>query len=241
MSKPTSIPASTPESLPLLIVNCHHDTNRIMETLLWLNGYDAESVLTIETAKARLEAAPFALLIARNGMPDGTGPELIEHAWKRYRLSSIALTGTLSKEAMAASVTTPAALKAVLLIPITHKSLLDAVASALGRSNVGPTQSTYAEAGAKRERCPDCHGRGQIELLVRRVPCRRCNGVGEIRIDIYDVPLRHVHLIPPSIRFALHRSGLRTLRQVKQLDRREIQSRAGLSDSAMEAIEKVLK
>jgi RecJ-like exonuclease len=117
--------------------------------------------------------------------------------------------------------------------------MLDAIAAALGRSNVGPTQASYADA-VRPQRCPECRGRGQIELLVRRVPCKRCGGVGEIRTDIADLPLRHVHLIPASIRFSLHRSGLRTLREVKQLKRDEIQSRAHLSDAAMETIEKLL-
>lgn len=228
-------------SRSILIANCHADTNRLMETLLWLNGYETESVETNEQAKLRLSAARFALLIARNAMPDGTGAELIEHAWRRHDLPSIAMTGTLSREAMTARITVPQALKGVLKIPFTHKSLLDSIAGALGKANSGPTQSRYGEPGTRPERCPDCHGRGQIDLLVRRVPCRRCNGVGEIRIDIYDVPLRHVHLIPPSIRFALHRSGLRTLREVKQLDRDEIQSRARLSDSAMRAVEESLR
>jgi hypothetical protein len=125
------------------------------------------------------------------------------------------------------------------MIPFTHKAMLDAIAAALGRSNAGPTQATYADA-VRPQRCPECRGRGQIELLVRRVPCKRCGGVGEIRTDIADLPLRHVHLIPASIRFSLHRSGLRTLRELRQLKRGEIQSRTGLSDSAMEAIEKVL-
>ncbi len=28
--------------------------------------------------------------------------------------------------------------------------------------------------------CPDCHGRGQILLLISTVPCASCKGTGQI-------------------------------------------------------------
>ena len=222
----------------LLIANYHRETNRAMECMLWLNGYDPQCVETNTQAKSRMAAQRFGLLISRNSMPDGDAAELIQHAWARYGTLSIALTGTGTKEEMTKRVACDG-LRGVLVMPFSQKEMLQTVGQALGRKDVGPAYRDYVQASAMVA-CPDCRGTGQIALLVHCKPCAKCGGQGKVPPDLQDMPIRHVHTIPPLTRFALHRAGLQTLREFKKMDRSEFQKRSGLSPAQMESIGRLL-
>src|SRR3954463_13105090 len=94
-------PKST-DGARLLLVNHHDDTNRLLERMLRLSGYDVDTAVTLEEGCRKLEEGRDALLLCRNAMPDGEGPELIEFAWTRFAVPAVAITGALTPEKMAA-------------------------------------------------------------------------------------------------------------------------------------------
>ncbi len=225
----------------ILIVNHHADTNRPMEFLLFLSGFDAESVLTIADAEARLERRRYDLILCRNTASDGYGPRLIERAWKKYRIASIGMTGVLSKEKMTAEVNPPEAIKDVLIMPISQELLVDAIKRALPPECLRAASLMSQNEFAQPRRCDDCRGSGHVDLLIRRVTCTRCNGRGEVAPDPDDLPLRHVTTIPAMTRMALHRAGFHTMRQIRNATTNDIQSRAKLSDTAMSSVVQALQ
>jgi DNA-binding response OmpR family regulator len=219
----------------VLIVNHHRDSNELMEVLLWMNGYDAESAETLTTANGLLRDHHYALLICRNAMTDGCGNELIEHAWKHFRMPGVLLTGSPTKQQMAARVTHDA-LHGVLVIPYAAEELLSTV-----RAICGTVQGNDGDATTRDRRCPDCRGVGTISLLIHRTSCRRCGGSGRIACDVLDLSLRKVNLLSPRTRFALHRSGIRTLRQAARLTDAELQNVPGISATAIEVLKGSLR
>jgi len=72
------------------------------------------------------------------------------------------MTGTLTARKAAAKVL-PEAYRGVLVMPFSGDEMLEAVRAAL-------------EAP-----CPDCHGSGEITLLIQKKPCRTCGGTGRVR------------------------------------------------------------
>jgi DNA-binding NtrC family response regulator len=163
----------------LLLVNHHDDTNRLLERLLRLNGYDVDVVGTLAEGRRKLPERRYGLLLCRNAMPDGYGPELIEFAWTRYALPAVAITGALTPEKMAARCH-PDALRGVLLMPFTRDDLLLAVAKGLGREDIaGPDKDGHYRV-LPATPCPECRGAGEVALLVSRRRCSRCAGRGVI-------------------------------------------------------------
>jgi CheY-like chemotaxis protein len=161
----------------LLLVNCYDDMTRVLQRMLQMDGYDVDTAGTLDAGRVLLEQRPYGLLLCRNAMPDGEGPALIEFAWSRYALPAVAITGALTPEKMAARCH-PDALRGVLYMPFTRDDLLLAVAKGLGRPDIaGPDERGHYRV-IPATSCPDCHGAGQIALLVTRRPCPRCAGRG---------------------------------------------------------------
>ncbi len=219
----------------LLIVNHDRDMNLNAEVVLWLNGYEPETVESIAEANKRLESERYALLVCRNAMPDGAGPELMRKAWAENHIPSVAITQTLSKAQMRARVACDG-LREVIVLPATQNTLLKAVAKALGRSDVGPAYRDYVQATAMVP-CRDCRGSGSVTLLIHRKKCTTCDGTGSIVPDLVDLPIRHTWM-PGLIRFSLNRAGIKTLREASKLNSEELKRRAHLSDSDIAAIAK---
>jgi CheY-like chemotaxis protein len=224
----------------VLIVNHDRDGSLAMGCVLWLNGYHPECIETIAEAGRRLGTRRYALLVCRNAMPDGDGSDLIRHAWADCGVPAVAVTQTLTREQMAARVAC-AGLRGVLVLPAaTQKTLLLAVANALGRADVGPAYPGYIQARGPQP-CPDCRGTGNVTLLVHRTTCSRCGGDGTIVSELMDLPIRCVDTIPALTRFALYRAGIRTLRDLKRVPREEFRQRLGLSETQMEDLREVLQ
>lgn len=163
----------------LLIVNYHDDTNRVLERMLRFNGYHVDAAATLAEGRRKLEEQTYALLLCRNAMPDGRGPELIEFAWTRYKLPALAITGALTPAEMTARCQ-PEALRGVLYLPFSREDLLLAVAKGLGRPDVaGPDEHGHYRIVPPTP-CPDCRGAGEIALLVSRRSCPRCAGRGVV-------------------------------------------------------------
>jgi len=219
----------------LLIVNHDPDMNSCAECVLWLNGYEPESVETIVEAEKLLRGRRYALLVCRNAMPDGSGPELMRYAWSALGIPAVAITGTLTREQMEARVSS-AGLRAVILMPATQKDLLIAVAGAMGRADfVGPAHRSYVQT-SEPVPCPDCRGSGYVTLLINRTRCTRCDGSGSTPPDLLDMPIRQAPL-PGLARFSLYRAGVRTLRELPKLKMDEVKKRSRLSDAELKAIE----
>jgi len=171
---------------PLLIVNCYPDMNRFLKRVLDMAAYEADIVTTLVEGKERLAERPYSLLICRNMLGDGVGPDLIRHAWEQHRTPSLAITGVMSKEEMTALVSLPEALKGVLLVPFNIEEFFATLARVLGHKNRSPFSRT----------CPDCQGSGEIALLIHRKACSKCGGKGTISCRQSYSPPRAVHNAP---------------------------------------------
>jgi DNA-binding NtrC family response regulator len=163
----------------LLLVNHHDDMNRLLGRMLRLSGYDVDTAATLEEGLRKLEEQRYGLLLCRNAMPDGEGPELIEFAWTRFAVPAVAITGALTPEKMAARCH-PDAIRGVLWMPFNRDDLLLAVAKGLGRPDIaGPDEHGHYRV-LPQVPCPDCRGAGEVALLVTRRPCSRCAGRGMV-------------------------------------------------------------
>jgi CheY-like chemotaxis protein len=179
---------ATGDEQRLLLVNCHDDTTRVLQRMLQMNGYVVDTADTLEEGCRKLEERRYGLLLCRNAMPDGEGPELIEFAWTRYALPAVAITGALTPAKMAARCN-PDALRGVLWMPFSRDDQLLAVAKGLGRPDIaGPDEHGHYRVVPPTS-CPDCHGTGEIALLVTRRPCARCVGRGAVYCES-QVPTR---------------------------------------------------
>ena len=168
---------ATGDERRLLLVNYHDDTNRVLQRMLRMSGYEVDTAGTLADGRRTLAERRYGLLLCRNAMPDGDGPELIAFAWTRYALPALAISGALTPEKMAARCH-PDALRGVLWMPFTRDDLLLAVAKGLGRRDIaGPDEHGHYRVVPPTP-CPDCHGAGEVALLVSRRPCARCDGRG---------------------------------------------------------------
>jgi len=156
----------------LLFVNGYVDTTKMVRHLLSYTDYELDDTTTIAEAKRRLAARRYALVLCRYGIADGHGQEIIDYAWERHRTPSVAITGTLSKEQMAALVTQPDALRGVLSFPFQLEEFADMVASAIGDSHFRTVFQPIT--------CPECRGTGEILLLIKREYCLKCGGTGKL-------------------------------------------------------------
>jgi len=149
----------------LLIVNYHHDTNRAMEKLLRLSGYEVRSAMSLAEAEQILAKIPIDLMLCRISAVDGDGGEFIERIFKKRGIPSLAVAGSLENQTRAARLS-PRAMRGIIAMPADFKILLAAIAAAL------------KQAGRRFGVCPDCQGQGSILLLTSRRPCETCRGTG---------------------------------------------------------------
>ena len=91
---PSESPAPSAESINILLVDDHRDTNRAMARLLERLGY---RVRTADSVASALHVAagdePIDLLISDIGLPDGSGLELMQQLLSRRPIKGIALSG----------------------------------------------------------------------------------------------------------------------------------------------------
>ena len=154
------------DSVPqLLIVNYHHDTNRAMERLLGMKGYQARSVLSLAEAEQILAGGKIDLMLCRISAVDGDGAQFIERAFKRFAVPSLAIAGSIENQSRAARLS-PKAMRGILAMPIDLKTMLATIAGALEYSKYRPGV------------CPDCRGQGGILLLTSTRSCESCHGTG---------------------------------------------------------------
>ena len=80
------------QSMRILLVEDHEDTNRSLTSLLRRRGYHVQSALTFQSALEFGGKANFDVLISDLGLPDGNGIDLIQKLASKPLLG-IALTG----------------------------------------------------------------------------------------------------------------------------------------------------
>jgi len=81
------------QTLRVLLVEDHADTNRSITKLLQLRGYDVQSASTLGSALELSAKNEFDVLISDLGLPDGSGIDLIQKLPSGRPLLTIALTG----------------------------------------------------------------------------------------------------------------------------------------------------
>jgi CheY-like chemotaxis protein len=80
------------QSMRVLLVEDHEDTNRSLTNLLRRRGYQVQSALTFQSALELSATEKFDVLISDLGLPDGNGIDLIKKLAPKPPLG-IALTG----------------------------------------------------------------------------------------------------------------------------------------------------
>jgi DNA-binding NtrC family response regulator len=149
----------------LLIVNYHPDTNRAMEKLLGLSGYQARSAISLAQAEQILAAGKIDLMLCRISACDGDGAEFIERMHRRFAVPSLAIAGSIENQSRAARLSAKA-MRGIIGMPADLKMLLASIAAALADSKQRPGV------------CHDCRGQGSILLLTSSRPCASCQGTG---------------------------------------------------------------
>jgi CheY-like chemotaxis protein len=81
------------QSMRILLVEDHEDTNRSLTRLLRRRGYHVQSATSLVTALDLSAKEEFDVLISDLGLPDGSGIELMEKLSADRPLFGIALTG----------------------------------------------------------------------------------------------------------------------------------------------------
>jgi DNA-binding response OmpR family regulator len=79
--------------MKLLVVEDHVDTAELLADLLRRRGHLVEIAHTVSDALARIDAAPFELLITDVGLPDASGYDLMRAARARGPIKGIAMSG----------------------------------------------------------------------------------------------------------------------------------------------------
>jgi len=89
------IPASTKprQTMHILLVEDHEDTNRSLTNLLRRRGYKVQPATTMRSALDLAATEHFDVLISDIGLPDGSGMELMQTLQSARPLFGIALTG----------------------------------------------------------------------------------------------------------------------------------------------------
>ncbi|MEY2527528.1 MAG: hypothetical protein QOE73_2299 [Verrucomicrobiota bacterium] len=89
------IPASIRErqSMHILLVEDHEDTNRSLTNLLRRRGYKVQPAVSVQSALNLAATEQFDVLISDIGLPDGSGIELMRTLHSTRPLLGIALTG----------------------------------------------------------------------------------------------------------------------------------------------------
>ncbi len=86
-------PTTERQSMRILLVEDHEDTNRSLTRLLRRRGYHVQSAASVEGALELSAKEEFDVLISDLGLPDGSGIDLMEQLGPRRPLFAIALTG----------------------------------------------------------------------------------------------------------------------------------------------------
>jgi signal transduction histidine kinase/response regulator RpfG family c-di-GMP phosphodiesterase len=81
------------QSMRILLVEDHEDTNRSLTHLLRRRGYHVQPALTVRSALDLAAREEFDVLISDIGLPDGTGIDLMRTLHSARPLFGIALTG----------------------------------------------------------------------------------------------------------------------------------------------------
>jgi len=85
--------ASQRQSMRILLVEDHEDTNRSLTNLLRRRGYYVQSATSLQSALELNAKEEFDVLISDLGLPDGSGIELMQKLSSSRPLVGIALTG----------------------------------------------------------------------------------------------------------------------------------------------------
>src|SRR4051812_17588063 len=123
METPTA-PAS------VLILAGDETNNAVMRHFLRKSGIPADAAEDFGRAHAMLQAGRYRLVVCRHAMSLQIGIDIIGAVWREFGVPGILITGTLTREEAARKVL-PAALRGVLIMPISPKELLDAVRAGL--------------------------------------------------------------------------------------------------------------
>ena len=90
----TPVRTAARQSLRILLVEDHEDTNRSLTKLLRRRGYEVEAAMTVRSALDLAAGSRFDVLVSDIGLPDGSGIDLMQALPGRDRPSlGIALTG----------------------------------------------------------------------------------------------------------------------------------------------------
>jgi len=81
------------QSMRILLVEDHADTNKSLTNLLRRRGYHVQSAVSLQSALEVSAQEEFDVLISDLGLPDGTGIDLIKQLGSRRPRFGIALTG----------------------------------------------------------------------------------------------------------------------------------------------------
>jgi len=87
--------------------------------------------------------------------------------------------------------------------------------------------------------CPDCHGRGQIMLLIRSVPCIKCSGKGFLPSSILDIPIGNLE-ISARAKMVLRQLKAITLREVVKLTERDLRANKDMTEPTLNEVKKAL-
>ena len=85
--------ASQRQSMRILLVEDHEDTNKSLTNLLRRRGYYVQSAMSLQSALELSAKEEFDVLISDLGLPDGSGIELMQKLSSDRPLFGIALTG----------------------------------------------------------------------------------------------------------------------------------------------------
>jgi CheY-like chemotaxis protein len=85
--------ASQRQSMRILLVEDHEDTNKSLTSLLRRRGYYVQSAMSLQSALELSAKEQFDVLISDLGLPDGSGIELMQKLNSNRPLIGIALTG----------------------------------------------------------------------------------------------------------------------------------------------------
>jgi two-component system CheB/CheR fusion protein len=81
------------QTMRILLVEDHEDTNRSLTSLLRRRGYHVQSALNVQSALALGASEQFDVLISDLALPDGNGIDVMRNLSSSQRLVGIALTG----------------------------------------------------------------------------------------------------------------------------------------------------
>jgi signal transduction histidine kinase/response regulator RpfG family c-di-GMP phosphodiesterase len=88
-----SIVAPQRQSMRILLVEDHEDTNRSLTSLLRRRGYHVQPALNVKSALDLAAREEFDVLISDIGLPDGSGIDIMRRLHSERPLFGIALTG----------------------------------------------------------------------------------------------------------------------------------------------------